>query len=249
MRIIGIIPSRYGSTRFPGKPLVDIAGKSMIQRVYDQAAKAKLLDDVVVATDDERIYDHVTAFGGKVAMTSVDHLNGTSRCLEVVNAFPESKGNPVKGVVNIQGDEPFLDPEQIDQVAELLTLPETQLATLIKKIENPEELFNPNVVKVVFTNEQWASYFSRQAIPFIRDQVADDWMKAHDFYKHIGIYGYRSEVLRQIVDLPVSTLEKAESLEQLRWLEHGFRIRVGVTTKQAIAIDTPEDLSKLTNSL
>ena len=250
MRIIGIIPSRYGSTRFPGKPLADIDGQSMIQRVYLQAKKAGLLSDVIVATDDQRIFDHVLSFGGKVVMTSVDHLNGTSRCLEVLQSLTFQPDEvPVSGVVNIQGDEPFLDPEQIDQVAELLPWSETQVATLVKKIEDASELFNPNVVKAVFTKEKWASYFSRQAIPFIRDTEPEAWLKAHNFYKHIGIYGYRAGILSDLVDLPVSPLEKAESLEQLRWLENGFRIRVGITTKQAIAIDTPEDLSKLTNSL
>ena len=250
MKILGIIPSRYASTRFPGKSLIDIAGKSMIHRVYEQALKSEHLDKVVVATDDDRIFEHVKSFGGEVLMTSKNHRNGTSRCFEVIEAFrvkPEE--DQFDAVVNIQGDEPFIDPSQIDKVALLLSDKNAEIATLVKLIENEEELFNPNVVKVVFDQAKKAKYFSRQTIPFLRDENKNEWLSKHRFYKHIGIYGYSTEVLTLITKLKESPLEKAEKLEQLRWLENGFQIPVGITTTQSIAIDTPEDLSKLTNTL
>jgi len=243
MKILGIIPSRYASTRFPGKPLAMIDGKSMIQRVYEQASKSPLLTKVVVATDDSRIFEHVRNFGGNVVMTSENHLNGTSRCLEVLAKSDEN----YDVVVNIQGDEPFIDPEQINQVAELFENSEAEIATLVKKIDGSTELFNPNVVKAVFDREKKALFFSRQPIPFLRGIPKEEWLRKHDFFKHIGIYAYRCDVLKKIVKLKPSELEKAENLEQLRWLENGFNINVQVTAIEAVSIDTPDDLLKLTN--
>ena len=243
MKILGIIPSRYASTRFPGKPLAVIDGKSMIQRVYEQASKSALLSKVIVATDDSRIFEHVQDFGGNVAMTSKNHTNGTLRCWEVVE---QSDGN-YDIIVNIQGDEPFIDPEQIDQVAGLFKNNEVEIGTLVKKIKSEEELFNPNVVKAVFDQQKKALFFSRQTIPFLRGIPQEEWITKHNFYKHIGIYAYRFDVLEKIVKLKPTELEKAESLEQLRWLENGFKINVQITEKEAISIDTPEDLLKLTN--
>ena len=247
MKILGVIPARYASTRFPGKPLAMIAGKSMIQRVYEQALKASNLDQVVVATDDVRISDHVNSFGGKVVMTSVEHPNGTARCkeaMQIMNAGAE--GLPFEGIVNIQGDEPYIHPDQISSIGEML-MQGAEIATLAKQLDEKSELFNPNVVKVVFDNTFRALYFSRQAIPFLRDDEQGSWIQQHHYYRHIGIYGYSAGVLERIVTLKESPLEQAEKLEQLRWLENGFKIRVGTTTRQSIAVDTPDDLSKLTN--
>lgn len=240
MKILGIIPSRYASTRFPGKPLVQIAGKSMIRRVYEQASKSTLLDAVVVATDDQRIADEVTSFGGRYIFTSDTHQSGTDRCAEVVSHFPD-----MDAVVNIQGDEPFIDPEQIDLVARCFDDPDVQLATLVKAITSAEDLFNTNIPKVVFNKLQEAIYFSRQTIPFVRNQMPEQWLLAHPYYKHIGIYGYTAAVLQAITLLPPSALELAENLEQLRWLENGYKIKVRITTLETLAIDTPEDLIKL----
>ncbi|WP_432710401.1 3-deoxy-manno-octulosonate cytidylyltransferase [Pedobacter sp.] len=240
MKILGVIPSRFASTRFPGKPLVQIAGKSMIRRVYEQASKSNLLHTVVVATDDQRIADEVKSFGGRYIFTSDTHQSGTDRCAEVVSHFPE-----MDAVINIQGDEPFIDPEQIDLVARCFSDTNVQLATLVKAITNTEDLFNTNIPKVVFNNMQEAIYFSRQTIPFLRNQVPEQWLTAHPYYKHIGIYGYSAATLHAITQLPPSSLEMAESLEQLRWLENGYKIQVRITTLETIAIDTPEDLKKL----
>ncbi|HVW14178.1 MAG TPA: 3-deoxy-manno-octulosonate cytidylyltransferase [Mucilaginibacter sp.] len=240
MQILGIIPARYASTRFPGKPLVDIAGKSMIHRVYEQSKKCHLLTDVVVATDDERIYEHVAGFGGKAVMTSPDHQSGTDRCAEVAEKNPE-----FDIIINIQGDEPYINPEQISNVALCFDEPGTQLATLVKKVQNNEELFNPNSPKVIINKNSEAIYFSRSPLPHIRGQEQENWLRHFTYYKHIGIYGYRADVLAQITKLPVSPLEKAESLEQLRWIEHGYRIKVAETELETFAIDTPEDLAKL----
>lgn len=240
MKILGIIPARYASTRFPGKPLVDIAGKSMIQRVYEQSSKCTELSAVIVATDDNRILDHVTGFGGKVIMTSNDHASGTDRCAEVALQYPE-----YDVIINIQGDEPFIDPKQIAKLAACFEGSNTQIATLVKKVSSNEELFNSNSPKVILNNTSEAIYFSRSPIPHIRGQQQENWLKHFTYFKHIGIYGYRAGVLRQITKLPVSSLEKAESLEQLRWIENGFRIKVAETDLETIAIDTPEDLAKL----
>lgn len=237
MRILGIIPSRYSSTRFPGKSLADIAGKSMVQRVVEQIWLSELITNVVVATDDERIYDHVMDFGGKVCMTSTDHQSGTDRCLEAL----QLQVNDYDYVINIQGDEPFIQPDQIDLLAKLLN-GETQLATLIKPIKKSEQLFDPNVVKAIKATNGDAVYFSRNAIPFQRNSQPSEWLNHHTYYKHIGIYAYRTDTLGQITQLPISLFEKAESLEQLRWLENGYRIKTAITHHESIGIDTPEDL-------
>ena len=242
MKILGIIPARYASTRFPGKPLIMLNGKSMIQRVYEQSLKADLLTDVVVATDDQRIFDAVTAFGGKVMMTSSEHNSGTDRCCEIV----ERIGDDYDAVVNIQGDEPFINPEQINQLAELISSEESQLASLCKPIKDADELFDDNVVKVVFDTKGKALYFSRHTIPFLRKVDKDEqrWMKERTFYKHIGIYAYKVDVLREIASLPQSGLELAECLEQLRWLENSYTIKMGVTEFESYSIDTPQDVEK-----
>ena len=244
MKIIGIIPSRYASTRFPGKPLAMINGKSMVQRVYEQTKKSKLLERVIIATDDSRIFDHVAEFGGEVMMTGDYHLNGTTRCMEVVTTLSQS-GEDFDIVINIQGDEPMIDPENIDLVANLFIDNDTQIATLVKQITDIEDLFNENVVKAVLGENKKAIYFSRQAIPYVRNQQKDLWLGENTFYKHIGIYGYKVSVLQEIVDIPVGKLEKAESLEQLRWIENNYMIKADITDFESIGIDTPEDLNKL----
>lgn len=237
MKILGLIPARYASSRFPAKPLVDIGGKSMIRRVYEQARKSGSLSDVVVATDHAEIYDHVRLFGGHVCMTRESHVSGTDRCYEALTLQPETYDY----VINIQGDEPFIQPAQIDLLASRLN-GTTEIATLVKSITNPEQLFNPNIVKAVVSKRGEALYFSRSTIPHIRNTGEDEWMKKHTFFKHIGMYAYRSDILAQLTQLPVSTLEKAESLEQLRWLENGFRVTVAETIIETLGIDTPEDL-------
>lgn len=242
MKILGIIPARYASTRFPGKPLVQISGKSMIQRVYEQAGKAKSLSAVIVATDDERIASEVRNFGGEVVITGSNHLSGTDRCAEVARSFSN-----YDAVINIQGDEPYIDPEQIDLVASCFNNKDVQLATLIKEIHTEAELFNPNIPKVLINSMQEAIYFSRQTIPYIRSTEKENWLNTHGFYKHIGIYGYSRPTLLEITNLSPSTLELAENLEQLRWIENGYKIQTRVTDIETIAIDTPEDLSKINN--
>lgn len=245
MKIIGIIPARYASTRFPAKPLIDIGGKSMIQRVYVQSKKAKSLTDVVVATDDERIATHVKKFGGNVVMTSESHQSGTDRCFEAINAFCKD----ADVVINIQGDEPFIQPEQIDLVASCFASADVQIATLVKKITTDEELFNVNIPKVLLNKNKEAILFSRQTIPHIRGKEMQEWLKNYTFYKHIGIYAYRTKVLAEITALKQSPLELAESLEQLRWLENGYKIKVEITDFESVAVDTPEDLKKLAKFL
>lgn len=240
MKILGLIPARYASTRFPGKPLVDISGKSMIQRVYEQALKANCLTKVVVATDDERIFSHVEAFGGNAILTSSEHQSGTDRCAEVAEHFSE-----YEALINIQGDEPLIDPKQIDLLGEKISQIDVRLATLIKKIDTLEELQNPNTPKVICKTSGEAIYFSRQTIPHIRGTEPEKWLEKHTFFKHIGIYAYKRETLKQIAKLEPSKLEKAESLEQLRWIEHGFPIHTVVTTIETLAVDTPEDLKRI----
>jgi len=239
MRILGLIPSRYASTRFHAKPLVDIKGKSMIQRVYEQAQKSNALDKVVVATDHKEIFNHVKKFGGEVCMTKESHISGTDRCFEALTLLPEK----FDYVINVQGDEPFIQPDQIDLLATKLD-GKTEIATLIKCLEKKEELFNPNLVKVVFNQKMEALYFSRSPIPHIRNTIESDWLSKHKFYKHIGMYAYRTDILEQLTKLPVSALEKAESLEQLRWLENEFKISIAETLTETIGIDTPDDLQK-----
>ena len=244
MRILGVIPARYASTRFPGKPLVQIDGKSMIQRVYEQAAKALSLSDVVVATDDERIADEVNSFGGKFVMTDSNHLSGTDRCAEALASFPG-----FDAIINIQGDEPYIDPIQIDLVASCFNDEDVQIATLVKEIHTDAELFNTNIPKVVINSRQQAIYFSRQTIPFLRNHSTEKWLSAHQFYKHIGIYGYTSSVLLEITQLPPAPLELSESLEQLRWISHGYMIQTRLTDIETIAIDTQEDLNRLRSGI
>jgi 3-deoxy-manno-octulosonate cytidylyltransferase (CMP-KDO synthetase) len=239
LKFLGIIPARFASTRFPGKPLVDIGGKTMIQRVYEQALKSDL-DKVVVATDDERIAAEVKRFGGDFVLTNSNHQSGTDRCAEVVQKLSE-----FDVVINIQGDEPFIDPAQISLLSSCFNDETVELATLIKEIHGDSELFNPNIPKVVINSNQQAIYFSRHPIPFIRNAEKEKWATAHQFYKHIGIYGYKTATLLQITKLMPSSLELAESLEQLRWLENGYQIKTKITNIETIAIDTPEDLQKI----
>ncbi|MCX6272490.1 MAG: 3-deoxy-manno-octulosonate cytidylyltransferase [Bacteroidetes bacterium] len=248
MQIFGIIPARYGSTRFPGKPLAMIGGKSMIQRVYEQAGKASSLTKVAVATDDARIEDHVQQFGGNVVMTSEHHLSGTERCAEAYLKMSGEGRNPAEDIiVNIQGDEPFIDPALIDQVTACFPEKKTCIATLAKPVSSPEELFNPNVVKLIFNQQGNAIYFSRSPLPFIRNREEKNWLSSFPYLKHIGIYAYRADTLLQLVKLPPSGLESAESLEQLRWIEYGLSIKVAITDRESIAVDSPEDLLKLTH--
>lgn len=245
MRVAGIIPARYGSTRFPGKPLVEIQGKTMIQRVIEQAEKSSLLNDVIVATDDDRIYSHVQSRGKNVVMTSSNHPSGTDRCKEAL----EKSGIAADAVINIQGDEPFVSPEQIDALATLISKPEVEIATLAKRITDTDTLFDSNKVKVAFANDGRAVYFSRHAIPFQKSIPQTEWLNNHAYYKHIGLYAYKTSVLKQISQLKPSPLEMAESLEQLRWLENGKSIFVAETSIETPAIDTPDDLEKVLNSL
>ena len=239
MKVIGIIPSRYASTRFPSNPLAMIKGKTMIQRVWEQAWKSKL-DAVVVATDDMRIADEVLKFGGLYVLTDPNHRSGTDRCREALYMVE----GQYDAVVNIQGDEPFIDPAQINQVIELIGRDDTQLASLAKRIEDEDELFSPNVVKVVMDKQGNALYFSRNPIPFMRNLDRDKWLQKGEFYKHIGLYAYKTETLCQIAEMQSTTLEKAESLEQLRWLENGLSIRIGITQLESLSIDTQEDYEK-----
>ena len=241
MKFIGIIPARYASTRFPGKPLADMNGKPMIQRVYEQVKD--VLDSVCVATDDIRIENAVKAFGGQVVMTSDQHRSGTDRCYEAYQKIGE--GYDV--IVNIQGDEPFIHPEQIQTIKTCFADANTQIATLVKPFRSDDDfestLFNPNSPKVVLNKNNEAMYFSRSIIPYIRKKYTE-WLPSHTFYKHIGLYAYRAQVLKEITQLPQSALELAESLEQLRWLENGYKIKVGITEQETIGIDTPEDMEK-----
>ncbi len=239
--ILGVIPARFASTRFPGKPLALINGVSMIQRVYTQGLQAKMVGELVVATDDERILEHVLGFGGRAMLTSPDHPSGTDRCAEIARLFPGAEV-----ILNIQGDEPFIQPEQIDLLANtLLESTGHGIATLAKQIHRAAELHNPNVVKVLFSQKKAAIYFSRHAIPYCRGQQPETWLAHAQYFKHIGLYAFRREVLLNVAALPPSPLEQAESLEQLRWLDHGLQIAVGVTTLESKGIDTPEDLANL----
>ena len=239
MKILGVIPARFASTRFPEKALADIAGKTMIERVYQQVKQATSLTKVIVATDHAKIEKHVIGFGGEVIMTSESHISGTDRCYEVLAKQNEN----FDYVINVQGDEPFIAPEQVDLLASLLD-GTTELATLVKRIEKEDDLFSPNVVKAVVSAQHEALYFSRSAIPHIRNTLEREWLIKNAFFKHIGMYAYRADVLKNISTLAPSPLEKAESLEQLRWLENGLKIKVAETTFETIGIDTPEDLQR-----
>lgn len=237
MRIIAVIPARYASTRLPGKPLIEINGITMIQRVYERVKRVSGVDKILVATDDDRILQHVLAFGGNAVMTSAELPSGTERCVEAIEQLNET----FDFAINIQGDEPFIAPELIEQVIESFGI-ETQVVTAVKQITDSEVLFNPNVVKAVLSESHHALYFSRQTLPFVRDEPTENWLAKTKFYKHIGIYGFKTEVLKQLVKLPISVLETTEKLEQLRWLANGFSVRAVITEHESIGIDTPEDL-------
>jgi 3-deoxy-manno-octulosonate cytidylyltransferase (CMP-KDO synthetase) len=243
MKFVGIIPARYASTRFPGKPLADIGGKPMIWRVYEQAQR--VFTHVFVATDDERIAAAVEKLGGKVIMTSAAHQSGTDRCAEAALKVEASFGQKFDVVVNIQGDEPFIAPAQLEQLKGCFTSGSVQLATLVKAFGRGEDVFSPNSPKVVVDASSHALYFSRSVIPYLRSAEQAQWPERFPFYKHVGLYAYRTDTLQQICRLPRSPLELAEELEQLRWLENGYRIKVAVTELETWAIDTPEDLEKL----
>ncbi len=238
MKFIAVIPARYASTRFPGKPLAVLGGKTVIQRVYEQAVS--VLPEAYVATDDERIFQAVKAFGGRAVMTRADHKSGTDRIEEAVEKI--ATGADV--IINIQGDEPFIQPSQIETLMQLFDDPATQIGTLGKRFETIDAVRNPNSPKIVTDNRGFALYFSRSVIPYIRGIETDEWLTHYPFLKHLGIYAYRREVLAEVTRLPQSALEKAESLEQLRWLENGYRIRVGITDVETVGIDTPEDLAR-----
>lgn len=235
MRVVGVIPARMASTRFPGKPLVDIGGKAMIQHVYERCLASEALDAVYVATDHEAIKQCVEGFGGRVMMTGSHHINGTSRCKELISMLEEEPDI----VINIQGDEPFFESSCLATLVNCFNEDATDIATLAKGIDESAEINNPTVVKVVFDEQNSALYFSRAAIPYYQ-QVAEG-----EYFKHIGIYAYRWEVLKQLTDLSVSPLEEAEKLEQLRWLAHGYRIQLGFTEHDSNSVDTPEDLVAL----
>lgn len=238
MKFMAIIPARYASTRYPGKPLAILGGKTVIQRVYEQVSN--VLDEVYVATDDQRIFDAVTAFGGKAVMTRADHKSGTDRIEEAA----EKIGSNADVIINVQGDEPFIQPSQVETLMHLFDEPSTQIGTLGKPFESLEAVRNPNSPKIVTDVRGFALYFSRSVIPYIRGVDSDEWFGQYPFLKHLGIYAYRREVLAEVTRLPQSSLEKAESLEQLRWLQNGYRIRVGLTDVETVGIDTPEDLQR-----
>ena len=241
MKFVGIIPARYASTRFPGKPLAILGGKPVIQRVYEQVKDC--FDALYVATDDDRIKDAVLAFGGNVVMTSESCNNGTERCLDAYKRLALD----CDVIVNIQGDEPFIQPKQVESLISCFDSEATDIATLVKPFEAAdglERLECPNSPKVVIDEKGYAVYFSRSVIPYLRGVEKDKWLESHTFYKHLGIYAYRANLLESLTTLPQSPMEKAESLEQLRWLENGYKIKVGVTNIETIGIDTPEDLER-----
>ncbi len=242
MKFFGIIPARYASSRFLGKPLIEIEGKTMVQRVFEQASKAKQLSKVLVATDDERIYKHVLSFGGNAVITSEQHPSGTDRCYE---AACLTALNEEDVVINIQGDEPFISPLQIELLCDCFTSPNVAIATLVKRINSTQELESNSTPKVIRNTTGEAIYFSRSPIPYYRGSLLEDWWKQTDYFKHLGIYGYRMKTLAELTKLTQSKLELAESLEQLRWIENGYKIQTAITEIESVAIDTPEDLLKL----
>lgn len=244
MKYIGIIPARYGSTRFPGKPLAEISGKTMIRRVYEQACKCRALSEVVVATDHPLIYDHVKSFG-RVIMTSTSHQSGTDRCREAIEGTNGNDYSAEDVVINIQGDEPLIHPRQIELLTDAFSGPDVSIASLMKKIESEGELFDENVVKVVVNANNNAIYFSRLPVPFYRGLAREQWLTKGTWYRHIGLYGFRVSALHAIGRLPASRLEQAESLEQLRWIEYGMKIHMIETNIQTLSVDTPDDLKKL----
>lgn len=239
MKFVAVIPARYSSTRFPGKPLALLGGKPVIRRVYEQVSE--LISDVYVATDDERIYDAVLNFGGKAVMTRADHKSGTDRIEEAVEKIGQDNFDIV---INVQGDEPFIQPSQIQTVMDLFADTQTQIGTLGKRFDSMEAVMNPNSPKIVMGKDGRALYFSRSVIPFVRGVELGNWLGHYPFLKHIGLYAYRTSVLREITLLPQGELEKAESLEQLRWLENGYTIKVGLTDVETVGIDTPADLER-----
>ena len=238
MKFTAIIPARYASTRFPGKPLAMLGGKTVIQRVYEQAVS--VLGEAYVATDDQRIYDAVEAFGGRAVMTRTDHKSGTDRIQEAAEKISAT----ADVIINVQGDEPFIQRSQIETLCHLFDDPQTQIGTLGKRFETMEAVDNPNSPKIVTDIKGFALYFSRSVIPYIRGKEHQEWFDQYPFLKHLGIYAYRREVLAEITRLPQSPLELAESLEQLRWLQNGYRIRVGETDVETVGIDTPDDLQR-----
>ena len=241
MKILALIPARYGSSRFPGKPLALVHGKPMIQRVYEQTVKA--FPNACVATDDERIYNAVKEFGGRVVMTSTSHNSGTDRCFEALKNYCRESGEVFDAVINVQGDEPYIRPEQLQQLGECFNDPSVELATLVKRVKDKEELLNSNSPKVIVDKNSDAIYFSRTAIPFSRDvEVTDEYVQKTPFFRHIGLYGYKVETLEKICAMPQSFLELTEKLEQLRWIENGLKIRVAETGYETHAVDTQEDL-------
>ncbi|MBS3807837.1 MAG: 3-deoxy-manno-octulosonate cytidylyltransferase [Bacteroidales bacterium] len=240
---IAIIPARYASTRFPGKPLADIRGKSMIERVYLQARQA--LEHVWVATDDQRIEQAVSRFGGHCVMTSAEHTSGTDRVREALDHIEQESGKHFQVVINLQGDEPFIQPEQLRELMSCFSAPETQIATLIKAIDQNNDIFNENLPKVVTDQDSHALYFSRSPIPFIRNQDKNQWIQHYPFMKHVGLYAYRTDILRQITRLAPSSLELAESLEQNRWIQNGYRIKTAITLHENHPVDTPGDLEAI----
>ena len=246
MKFLALIPARYASTRFPAKPLAILAGKPIIQHVYERVSS--IFEDAYVVTDDTRIEECVKAFGGRCVMTGTHHKSGTDRCFEAL----EKLGAGFDVVVNVQGDEPFIAASQLETIMQCFADEETQIATLVKPFtpaDGIEALENPNSPKVVLDNNNYAVYFSRSVIPYLRGVEKDEWLSHHTFYKHIGLYAYRAEVLKEITSMPLGVLEQAESLEQLRWLQAGYRIKVGTTDVETIGIDTPEDLERAKNFL
>src|SRR6056297_3548474 len=243
MNFIGIVPARYASFRFPGKPLAEIQGKKMIERVYEQAGK--VLEHLWVATDDKRIADEVSRFGGKVVMTSKEHASGTDRVAEAIEIIQQKTGLQFDIVVNIQGDEPFIQPGQIEELTSCFDDQDVDIATLVKLIEKNDEIFNPNIPKVILNQNNEALYFSRSPVPYIRNVHKENWHTSYNFKKHLGMYAYRTQVLEAITKIKPSPLEKAESLEQNRWLEWGYKIKVSYTRFKNYPIDTPEDIENL----
>lgn len=243
MKILAIIPSRYASTRFPGKPLVIINGKTMIRNVYERVSE--IIDNVIIATDDYRIENEIKSFNGNYVMTSGLHKSGTDRCAEALAVYEKKTNTKFDAVINVQGDEPFIEDEHLNKIIELVEKPNFQIATLVKKINSNDDVFNSDKPKVIIDKNENAIYFSRSAIPYIRDAKKEEWYKKYDFYKHIGIYAYRSNILNEITKLEQSKLEIAESLEQNRWIENGYKIAVNYTNVESVSIDTKEDLEKV----
>lgn len=246
MDVLGIIPARYGSTRLPGKPLLKIGGKTMIMRVYKQASKA--FSNVLIATDDVRILEEANRFGANAVMTSILHKSGTDRAAEALHIFEKNTGKKFDIIVNIQGDEPFIEPEQLRKLTECFKNSDVQIATLIKEIDNEEDIFNPDKPKVIINKNNEAIYFSRSPVPYYRNAEKSDWYKQHKYFKHIGIYAYRKNILNEITKLENSSLETAESLEQNRWIENAYKINIVRTEFESLSIDTEEDYKKIQNN-